>query len=153
MKFFNGLRTAALAGLTGVALLAASPAAEAHGWHRRGPSGGAVAAGIIGGLAVGALVAGAAQAAPPPPPVYYAPPPPPVYYAPPVAYYAPPPPPRAYYAPPRPACITRRLRRRRAITPGRQAKFETPLGSPSRGVALRLRRLFSMGQDPGRPMQ
>jgi len=60
----KSFRALALAGLTGVALMAASPAAEAQGWHRRGPGGGAVAAGIIGGLAVGAL-AGAAIAAPP----------------------------------------------------------------------------------------
>ncbi|WP_426959282.1 hypothetical protein [Muricoccus radiodurans] len=92
----KSVRALALAGLTGVALMAASPSAEAQGWHRRGPSGGAVAAGIIGGLALGAI-AGSAYAYAPPPPVYYAPPPP-VYYAPP-AYYAPPPPPAYYYRP------------------------------------------------------
>ncbi|WP_376095455.1 hypothetical protein ACE7GA_03085 [Roseomonas sp. CCTCC AB2023176] len=87
------IRTLALAGVTGLALMAASPNAEAQGWHRRGPAPGAVAAGIVGGLALGAI-AGAAVAAPPP--VYYAPPPPPVYYAP-APVYAPPP---VYYAPP-----------------------------------------------------
>jgi hypothetical protein len=46
--------------------------------------GGAVAAGVIGGLALGAIIGGAANAYGPPPPGYYAPPP---------AYYAPPPPP------------------------------------------------------------
>ena len=50
--------------------------------------GGAVAAGILGGTALGFL-AGTAAAAPPPPPVYYAP-----VYAPP-----PPPPPRCWYQP------------------------------------------------------
>jgi hypothetical protein len=42
-----------------------------------------VAAGVLGGLAAGAIVAGAAA------PYYYAPPPPPPYYAPAPAYYAP----------------------------------------------------------------
>ena len=48
--------------------------------------GGAVAAGVLGGLAAGAII-GAATA-----PYYYAPPPPPppAYYAPAPAYYAPP---------------------------------------------------------------
>lgn len=46
--------------------------------------GGAVAAGVLGGLAAGAIIAGAAA------PYYYAPPPPPVYYAPAPAYYGPP---------------------------------------------------------------
>ena len=73
MNRFRGL---VLAGTAAAALIAAAPA-EANGWHRRGPSGGAVAGAIIGGLALGAL-AGAAVAAPPPP-VYYAPPPPVVY--------------------------------------------------------------------------
>jgi hypothetical protein len=54
---------------------------------------GQIAAGILGGLAAGAIIGSAMR--PPPPPVYYAPapvyaPPPPVYYAPaPVCYYAP----------------------------------------------------------------
>jgi hypothetical protein len=53
---------------------------------------GQIAAGILGGLAAGAIIGSAMR---PPPPVYYAPapvyaPPPPVYYAPaPVCYYAP----------------------------------------------------------------
>lgn len=52
-------------------------------------NGGAVAAGIIGGVALGALAgAAAANAAPPPPPPYY--------YAP---AYAPPPPPRCWFEP------------------------------------------------------
>lgn len=63
-----------------------------HGghWNYWGP--GAVVAGALAGIGVGALVAGAVA---PPPPVYY--PPPPAYYAPPPGYYAPPP---AAYAPP-----------------------------------------------------
>jgi len=47
----------------------------------------AVGAGIIGGIAAGAIIAGAANAAPPPPPAYVAP-----------AYGPPPPPgPECYY--------------------------------------------------------
>jgi hypothetical protein len=53
-----------------------------------GSDGGAIAAGVIGGMALGAIAAGAAGAAPPPPP-------PPVYYAP---AYAPPPP-RCWHEP------------------------------------------------------
>ncbi len=89
----NSIRALALAGMTGLAVMAAVPSAEAHGYYNRGPGPGAVVAGVVGGLALGAI-AGAALSAPPPPPrAYYAPPPPPVYYAPPAAYYAPPPPP------------------------------------------------------------
>jgi hypothetical protein len=44
-----------------------------YGYRRN--NGAAVAAGVIGGLALGAVIAGAAAA--PPPPAYYAPPPPP----------------------------------------------------------------------------
>jgi hypothetical protein len=59
-------------------LVAVSSEAEAH---RRG---GYVAAGVLGGLAAGALIAGAAA------PYYYAPPPPPPpYYAPAPVYYGP----------------------------------------------------------------
>lgn len=43
-----------------------------HRWHRR-HHGGAVAAGVIGGLALGAILGAAAASAPPPPPVYYGP--------------------------------------------------------------------------------
>lgn len=45
-----------------------------RGGYYRGGNGGAVAAGVIGGLALGAVIAGAAAA---PPAAYYAPPPPP----------------------------------------------------------------------------
>ncbi|MGD9921743.1 MAG: BA14K family protein [Pseudorhodoplanes sp.] len=43
-----------------------------RGYGYRGGNGGAVAAGVLGGLALGAVIAGAASA-PPPPPVVYAP--------------------------------------------------------------------------------
>jgi hypothetical protein len=49
------LVTGALATAALVGLLSASPAEAQH--RRRGPSGAAVAAGIVGGLAVGALIA------------------------------------------------------------------------------------------------
>jgi hypothetical protein len=42
-----------------------------RGYYRRGGNGGAVAAGVLGGLAVGAMIGAAAAA--PPPPAYYAP--------------------------------------------------------------------------------
>jgi hypothetical protein len=53
--------------------------------------GGQIAAGIIGGLAAGAIIGSMVR---PPPPVYYAPAPvyaapPPVYVAPPTCYFAP----------------------------------------------------------------
>jgi len=54
---------------------------------------GQVAAGILGGLAAGALI-GSAVRAPPPPPAYYYPAP---AYAPPPAYVVPPP--SCYFAP------------------------------------------------------
>src|ERR1019366_1931843 len=57
----------------------------------RAGDGGAIAAGILGGTALGFL-AGTAAAGPPPPP------PPPVYYAP-VYAAPPPPPPRCWYEP------------------------------------------------------
>jgi hypothetical protein len=50
----------------------------------------AVGAGIIGGVAAGAIVGSAIANSPPPPPAYY-PPPPPGYYPPPPAAYGPPP--------------------------------------------------------------
>jgi len=67
----QALKTALAVGLAaGTLASVASPASAGDG--------GAIAAGIIGGAALGAIV-GSAAAAPPPPPYYpaYAPPPPP----------------------------------------------------------------------------
>jgi hypothetical protein len=55
---------------------------------------GQVAAGILGGLAAGALLGAAARPAPPPPAYYY---PAPAYAAPPPAYVVPPP--TCYFTP------------------------------------------------------
>ena len=76
----------------GLASLAAPAPANA------GCYGCAVGAGIIGGIAAGAIIGGAIANSPPP--EYY--PPPPEYYPPPPGYYPPPPPPGAYYPPPGP---------------------------------------------------
>jgi hypothetical protein len=52
----------------------------------------AVGAGVIGGIAAGAIIGSAIANSPPPPPPYYGPPPPPPgYYGPPPAAYGPPP--------------------------------------------------------------
>jgi hypothetical protein len=79
----KSIRTGVAVSLTIASLAAASVPAQAG-------DGGAIAAGIIGGTALGVL-AGAAIAGSAPPP----PPPPPVYYAP---VYAPPPP-RCWWEP------------------------------------------------------
>jgi hypothetical protein len=50
----------------------------------------AVGAGVLGGVAAGAIIGSAIANSPPPPPAYY-PPPPPAYYPPPGAYAPPPP--------------------------------------------------------------
>jgi hypothetical protein len=76
------LVTGALAAAALAGLLSASPA-EAQ-YRRRGPSGAAVAAGVVGGLALGAMIAGSR-------PAYASGP---VYVADP--YYAPPPYPYCY---------------------------------------------------------
>src|SRR5271169_32222 len=55
----------------------------------------AVGAGVIGGVAAGAIIGSAIANSPPPPP-------PPGYYPPPPGYYPPPPPPGAYGPPPGP---------------------------------------------------
>lgn len=60
----------------------------------------AVGAGILGGVAAGAIIGSAVANSPPPPPGYY-PPPPPGYYPPPPGAYAPPP---AAYAQLAPGC-------------------------------------------------
>src|SRR5262249_10559086 len=52
----------------------------------------AIGAGILGGVAAGAIIGGALAHNPPPPP--------PRPYPPPPGYYPPPPPPGAYYPPP-----------------------------------------------------
>jgi hypothetical protein len=70
----------------GLASLAVPSAANAY------CVGCAVGAGILGGVAAGAIVGSAIANSPPPPPAYYPPPPPPGYYAPPPGAYAPPPP-------------------------------------------------------------
>lgn len=79
-----------LAAAAGIGL--ASVAAPSHA--NAACFGCAVGAGVLGGVAAGAII-GSAIANSPPPPAYY---PPPGYYAPPPGYY--PPPPAAYYAPP-----------------------------------------------------
>jgi hypothetical protein len=70
----------AAAGALGLATLAAPNTANA------GCYGCAVGAGIIGGVAAGAIIGSAIANNPPPPPGYYPPPPPPP------GYYQPPPP-------------------------------------------------------------
>jgi hypothetical protein len=79
----------ALVGAAGVGLASlATPSAANAGCF-----GCIVGAGILGGVAAGAIVGSAiANSPPPPPPPGYYPPPPPGYY--------PPPPPGAYYPPP-----------------------------------------------------
>jgi len=86
-KSLIGLAAAASMGL---ASLAAPSTANA------GCYGCAVGAGVIGGIAAGAIIGSAIANNPPPPPDYY--PPPPGYYPPPPAGYYPPPPPE-YYPP------------------------------------------------------
>lgn len=76
----------AAASSLGLATLAVPTTADARCF------GCAVGAGIIGGIAAGALIGAAAANAPPPPPVVYGPPPGAYYAPPPGAYYAPPPP-------------------------------------------------------------
>ena len=73
---------AAVAGI-GLASLAAPAPANA------GCYGCAVGAGILGGVAAGAIIGSAIANNPPPPPAYY--PPPPGYYPPPPGAYGPPP--------------------------------------------------------------
>lgn len=76
------LKSGMVLGLAATLVAAAVPA--------RAGDGGAIAAGIIGGTALG-VIAGAAIAGPPPPP--------PGYYGPPPGYYEPPPLPSPYYDP------------------------------------------------------
>ena len=90
-KSFVGLAAATALGL---ATLAGPSTANA------GCYGCAVGAGIIGGVAAGAIIGSAIANNPPPPPAYYPPPPPPgAYYPPPPGYYPPPGPGYAEVAP------------------------------------------------------
>jgi hypothetical protein len=73
-KSLLGLAAAASIGL---ASLAAPSNANA------GCYGCAVGAGVLGGVAAGAIIGSAIANSPPPPPAYYPPPPPPGYYPPP----------------------------------------------------------------------
>jgi hypothetical protein len=84
----------ALIGAAVIGLSVMTPASHANA----GCFGCAVGAGVIGGVAAGAIVGSAIANSPPPPPPpgYY--PPPPGYYPPPPGYY--PPPPGAAYPPP-----------------------------------------------------
>ena len=89
-SFQCGVAVAALASL----LLTLSPSEASAQYRRRGPGAGGVAAGVVGGLALGALAAGAAR------PYYYGSSP--YYYGPGPAYVMEedlPPPPRV-----RPRC-------------------------------------------------
>jgi hypothetical protein len=106
----------ALAGAASIGLVsvAATPS-PANAWC----VGCAVGAGIVGGLAAGAIIGSAAANNPyyyppgyyypPPPPGYYPPPPEGYYPPPPGAYYPPPPPPQAGAAPPAPAPVYAQL--------------------------------------------
>jgi hypothetical protein len=84
----------ALVGAASIGVAALAAPAPANAWC----VGCAVGAGIIGGVAAGAIVGSAIANSPPP--GYYYPPPPPGYYPPPPGYY---PPPAAYGPPPGPA--------------------------------------------------
>jgi hypothetical protein len=88
-KSFMGLAAAAAIGLASLA----APAPANAGCY-----GCAVGAGVLGGIAAGAIIGSAIANNPPPPPAYY--PPPPGYYPPPPAAYGPPP--GAYGPPPGP---------------------------------------------------
>jgi hypothetical protein len=85
----------AAASAVGLATLAGPGTANANCY------GCAVGAGIIGGVAAGAIIGSAIANSPPPPPPpgYYPPPPPPD-----AAYYPPPPPPGPGYAQLAPGC-------------------------------------------------
>jgi hypothetical protein len=93
-KYVSAVRSGLALALAGSVMVAVAAPAQAG-------NGGAIAAGILGGTALGFIAgsAAAAAAAPPPPP-----PPPPPYYAPayapgPGPYYPPPPGPRCWYEP------------------------------------------------------
>lgn len=71
--FAARLRPVAIAGMAaltmGAATMAATAPAEAHWRHHDG----AIVGGVIGGLALGAIVGSALAEPPPPPPAYYRP--------------------------------------------------------------------------------
>jgi hypothetical protein len=128
----------ALVGAAGVGLAAMAAPAPANA----GCVGCAVGAGILGGVAVGAIVGSAiANSPPPPPPGYY--PPPPGYYPPPPGAYGPPPP-GAYGppdGPPPPGATARLLRvptRRRLLTRSlRPGAIGATVKSGSKATAIR----------------
>jgi hypothetical protein len=76
-KSLLGLAAAASLGLASLAV---------PGTANAGCYGCAVGAGVIGGIAAGAIIGGAIANNPPPPPGYYAPPPPPPGYYPAAGY-------------------------------------------------------------------
>jgi hypothetical protein len=73
-KSLIGLAAAASIGLASLAVPSTANA---------GCYGCAVGAGVLGGVAAGAIIGSAIANSPPPPPAYYPPPPPPGYYPPP----------------------------------------------------------------------
>ena len=73
-KSLMGLAAAASIGLASLAVPSTANA---------GCYGCAVGAGVLGGVAAGAIIGSAIANSPPPPPAYYPPPPPPGYYPPP----------------------------------------------------------------------
>ena len=89
----NSLIALAGAASVGLSALAVPTAANA------GCYGCAVGAGVLGGIAAGAIIGSAIANRPPPPPPGYYPPPPPGYYPPPPGAYYPPPPAYAQLAP------------------------------------------------------
>ena len=93
------ISTIALAGVLATSLSTSAYADGGH--HGHGGNGVAIAAGVLGAIAIGSVIASAA-AAPvyAAPPAYYPPPPPArTYYEAPPQYYQPAPQPQVYYQP------------------------------------------------------
>jgi hypothetical protein len=82
--------------IVGVMASSVSSSAFARG---RGGNGFAIAAGVLGAVAVGTIIANSQPVYEAPPPRYYGPPPEPVYYRAPPRYYEPPPVYQREYAP------------------------------------------------------